>query len=532
MLMIAAGRSKRIIVSVAEGAMATGMVLICFLLFTDFLEAIFPTNLTSDPTTAAATETSVLEHPHWRRLLLAKGDHTSNLAADQTMAATVVTIRNSVKCKRSTAVSWEKSQAGMLLHPHDALQTLDNASVLIEFDAHNRTRLGEKTVIIIKQLEQDFIFDDKRMFVLLMEGALRTQLSPSDIDGAYLNLETPQATLRMHGMDGMSEARVVAGPDNTSTLAVYQGAVEVATQLERRTVHANQAIRIPLGKPLEASVRLPRPIEQLSPQDRFQLFTKEHSGSIRFSWQQRPDASGYHFMLARDSNFKDLVVDQTVPKNHFDGQHLLPGTYYWQVSMLAGDIEGYYSNTHRLHVYRQTPPPELLANYPPEKVYFRNVVPIIGFAWRKSPGSPTYYWQMARDEDFMDLVEKKTLKRNRVNSGTPTEGIYYWRVGLRDAPNHPISFSAARRLEIIRDSAAPPLWVDLPTTAACDQAYMIHGRTEPGAKVFIGGYQVDVIPSGNFEYAMRLGKDKNVIAVAATDAANNVTSKSQIVICR
>ncbi|MGD9189054.1 MAG: FecR domain-containing protein [Desulfobacteraceae bacterium] len=527
--MIAPDSKKKIFVHVAEGALATGMVFICFLLFTDFLEIIFPTNLTSDLTTAAATDKSVLEHPHWRRLLLAKGNHASDLAANQTPAATVVKTRNSVKCKRSTAVSWEKSPRGMRLYTHDALQTLANASALIEFDGHNRTRLGEKTLIIIKQMEQDLIFNDKRIFVLLIEGALRTQLSSSEINGAYMNLETPQATLRMHGM---TEARVVAGSDNASTLSVYQGAVEVATQLERRTVRANQAIRIPLGKPLETFIDLPQPLEQLSPKDMFQHFTKEHSGTIRFSWQRQTDATGYHFMLARDSNFKDLVVDKSIQKNHFARQYFSPGTYYWRVSMLAGDIEGYYSKTHRLHVYRQTPPPGLLADYPPEKVYYRNVAPMIGFAWRKSPGSPTYYWQMARDEDFMEIVGKKTLKSNRVNKETLTEGVYYWRVGLRDAPNQPISFSAARRLEIIRDSVPPPLMVELPTTARCDQGYAISGRTEPGAKVFIGGYEAKVSPSGDFKYTMRLNKGKNVIAVAATDAANNVTSKSPIVICK
>jgi hypothetical protein len=376
------------------------------------------------------------------------------------------------------------------------------------------------------------IFNDKRTFVLLVEGALRTQLSSSEINGAYMNLETPQATLRMHGMDGMTEARIVAGPDNTSTLSVYQGAVEVATQLERRMVRANQAVRIPFGKPLEAFIDLPRKVEQLSPKDMFQHFTKERAGSIRFSWRQRHEATGYHFMLARDSNFKDLVVDKTIQKNHLDRQYFSPGTYYWRVSMLADDIEGHYSKTHRLHVYRKTPPPGLLTNYPPEKVYYRNVVPMIGFAWRKSPGSPSYYWQIARDEDFTDMVGKKTLQSNRVNSDALTEGVYYWRVGLRDAPNQPISFSAARRLEIVRDSTPPPLQVELPATALCDQAYLISGRTEPGAKVFIGGYEANVTPSGDFSYATHLSKGKNVIAVAATDAANNVTSKSQIVICK
>jgi hypothetical protein len=74
--------------------------------------------------------------------------------------------------------------------------------------------------------------------------------------------------------------------------------------------------------------------------------------------------------------------------------------------------------------------------------------------------------------------------------------------------------------------------VELPTTARCDQGYVISGRTEPGAKVFVGGYPAKVSPSGDFKYSMHLNKGKNVIAVAATDAANNVTSKSQIVICR
>jgi hypothetical protein len=104
-------------------------------------------------------------------------------------------------------------------------------------------------------------------------------------------------------------------------------------------------------------------------------------------------------------------------------------------------------------------------------------------------------------------------------------------VGLRGSANQPISFSAARRLEIIQDSVPPPLEVNFPATAAGDQIFMISGRTEPGAKVFVSGYAATVTPSGDFEYAMHLNKGKNVIAVAATDAANNVTSKSRIMIC-
>jgi hypothetical protein len=519
-------------VSVIEGAVATGIVFICFFLFTAFLKTIFPLNLSSGLRPAVSTGVSAMEPPHWRRLLLDKDDVASDLAAPQKMVATLAKAQNSVKCKRSISVAWEKGRAGMPLYPQDALQTLSNASALIEFDTENRTLLGENSLIIIKQLEKDLIFNEKRAFVLLVEGALRTQLSPSRINATYLNLETPQAMLRMHAMDGMTDARVVAGPDNTSTLSVYRGAVEISTRTERRTVHANQAIRIPLEKPLEALVSLPPAVKELSPEDMSQRFFTHRSETISFSWEQQIQATGYHFMLARDSNFKDLVVDNTTRKNHLDWSHLLPGTYYWRVSMLADDIEGYFSSTHRLHLHRQTPPPRLLADYPPEKVYYRTVVPLIGFAWRKRPGISSYYWQIARDEAFKQIVAKKTLQSNRIDIGTLTRGVYYWRVGIRSALNQPISFSAARRFEVVQDSVPPPLAVEFPVTALCDQPCTISGRTEPGANVFIGGHEAKVTPSGDFTYVMRLNKGKNVVAVAATDAANNVTSKSQIVICK
>jgi hypothetical protein len=165
-------------------------------------------------------------------------------------------------------------------------------------------------------------------------------------------------------------------------------------------------------------------------------------------------------------------------------------------------------------------------------VYYRNVAPTIGFAWRNSTGSPTYYWQMARDEAFMDMVAKKSIKTNRLNTDDLSKGIYYWRVGLKEAPNQPMRFSAVRRLEIIQDLVPPPLQVEIPDKAVYAKVYLIIGHTEPGATVFVGGYEAKVTPTGDFKYAVRLNKGKNVIAVAAMDAANNINSKSLIIVSK
>ena len=101
-------------------------------------------------------------------------------------------------------------------------------------------------------------------------------------------------------------------------------------------------------------------------------------------FRYQPDATGYHFELARDSDFKDVIVDATVKDNRFSKNDLIPGNYYWRLSTLVDDAESYVSKTQRLHLIRKLAPPELLANHPPETVYYRKQTPTVGFAWRRS----------------------------------------------------------------------------------------------------------------------------------------------------
>lgn len=525
-------RMKKIIAGVIENATALCMVFVCFMLFTDILAFIFPSKLTSELTLSSDETSSVLTHPHWRQLLFAAGNKEVDLKAESHSMAKVVSIQNRVKSKRANAISWDKSQAEMVLYNQDALQTLSRSSATIAFGADNQARLGENTLVVIKHLEKDLIFNDKRTFMLLTEGTLRAKLTATAKHAAYMNLETPQATVSMHSIDGTAEAQVVAGPNQTSTISVYKGAIEVATPLERVTVHASQAIRVPVTKPIEALISLPRPVETLSPVDMAQLFIKEGRFSIEFSWRPQPDATGYHFMVARDSEFTDVIVDTTVLKSQHAEDGLDPGTYYWRVSTVVDDVEGYFSQNQRLHLFRKLAPPELVANHPPETIYYRSQSPTVGFAWRKSPGADTCYWQLARDKSFKNIVKSQAFKPNDFPQINLKKGIYFWRVGVKELTGRPITYSAIRQIKIIQDQVPPALAVDIPSTAIYGQVYLIGGRTDPEAKVYVGGYQVEVSPDGHFNYALRLKKGKNIIAVAATDQANNVTSKSQIVICK
>jgi hypothetical protein len=55
------------------------------------------------------------------------------------------------------------------------------------------------------------------------------------------------------------------------------------------------------------------------------------------------------------------------------------------------------------------------------------------------------------------------------------------------------------------------------------------GRTEPGARVSVGGHGIPVTAAGSFQHSLRLGPGSTVIVVEAMDQAGNVAYRSELV---
>jgi hypothetical protein len=135
---------------------------------------------------------------------------------------------------------------------------------------------------------------------------------------------------------------------------------------------------------------------------------------------------------------------------------------------------------------------------------------------------------IARDPDFDDVVYDERLLKNKFSLGNLKNGSYYWRVSaVKDRGDG--MFSDAREVVVIRDIDPPELSIgDLPQTVYED-TFTVHGSTEQGADVFVGGTPVNISPTGSFEYELLLEHGLNVLVVEAVDSVGNVAYFSQLI---
>jgi hypothetical protein len=262
-------------------------------------------------------------------------------------------------------------------------------------------------------------------------------MARSTEDSVYLEVGTPSGTIRTRSgpqAEGSVDFKISVNPDQSSTITVYEGSAEVIAQGQTVLVGTNQATVVALNQAPQQPGILPEQVNLKSPSGKNVFYYRDLPPKIRFAWQGQPNATGYHFVLARSLSFQDIVTDEQFSGASFTHGNLKKGTYYWKVSALEDSVEGYFSEIRQFRVIRDQAPPKLLVRFPPETIY----------------------------------------------SGR----------------------------------------------------FTLRGKTEPGARVFVGGKRVRTTRQGKFEYHMKLQPGMNVIVVEAVDGVDNVAYRSQKVICK
>jgi len=160
--------------------------------------------------------------------------------------------------------------------------------------------------------------------------------------------------------------------------------------------------------------------------------------------------------------------------------------------------------------------------------YYRDRPQQIRFAWTAPAPVDGYHLVIARDHDFDDVVSDARVRTPEFRHGNLKHGTYYWRVSGIAASREGAS-SDPVRLIVVRDRESPVLDVHFPPKTAGSDAYTLTGRTEPGARVSVGGHRIPVTAAGSFQHSLRLGPGSTVIVVEAVDQAGNVAYRSELV---
>lgn len=162
------------------------------------------------------------------------------------------------------------------------------------------------------------------------------------------------------------------------------------------------------------------------------LMGPANNGKVRgeppkFAWADVSEAGHYRVQLARDRQFKDLVVDHNALSAAFSPEQTVAvGEYFWRVASVKGDNDqGPWGDVRMLKVLPPTAPPQ-----PPAFTKGR-----MTSSWEAEAGQ-TFEYQLAHDKDFTKPVLSLVLPAPKVDIAMPEPGKYFVRLRAIDADGY------------------------------------------------------------------------------------------------
>ena len=303
--------------------------------------------------------------------------------------ARVTELGKKVDVKSASTIAWSRAQLGMVLANRDAIQTYAKARALIEFGGDNYLDIGENSLVVLQGMEPDPFVNKLRTLRVEVQGELRGRLHRSGDGLTNLQIALPGADLQMapgEGEQSNVEFRLAVNKDKSSTLSLFNGEAEVMIGGKRVLLGENFSLTIgPDGQPLDPVTLPAQPILKRPVNGNASYFRKLPP-KMRFTWKSEKPASAYRFMLSRDPEFRQLLVDERVKRASFTYGNLKKGEYYWRVHSLTGDIEGMPSEVRKLRMVQDRTPPTLKLQKPPTTIR----QPTITLRGKTEPGTKVY----------------------------------------------------------------------------------------------------------------------------------------------
>jgi hypothetical protein len=324
-----------------------------------------------------------------RETQISRGTPRSQAGTNSPLSATVSSINNRVNVKLANDIAWGGAQVGMSLHHRDAIQTYDRSRALVEFNKQSYLDISENSLVVFQSIEPDLFTQTTRTFRVTVEGELRGRLLQSSEGSANLEVALPNAELQMvpgQTAGGDVEFNLKVNPDKSSTLSLHKGDVQLLVGGKHVDLQENYGITINADGQATEPMSLPPAPTPTLPTQGSTAYYRNVPPRLRFSWKPSEPTNNYRFMLARDSEFRQVVVDEQVSGTTFADGNLKHGQYYWRVQALAGKTEGIPSEARTLTLVQDLTPPALYVQKLP-KVLHQSAVTLRG---KTEPGARIY----------------------------------------------------------------------------------------------------------------------------------------------
>lgn len=175
-----------------------------------------------------------------------------------------------------------------------------------------------------------------------------------------------------------------------------------------------------------------------------------------FWWSIPEDVVAFHLQVATDSEFNNIALE--LPEHgqsRYRPDELAPGDYFWRLA--SEDDRGEKGPFGDAVAFRILAVPEPPATEAPDIESKQ-----LRFSWPPVADAVRYQFQLARDEEFSDVVVDEVVTDPQIAIERPSAGQYFFRARGQSSEGVDGPFSTVNRVDIPLGSHWPLLLVPLP----------------------------------------------------------------------
>ncbi len=362
-------RAGRVVRPLLELGLIIALCLVFFAAFFGLLQAVFPLGIALHEMVAAPEGPGAVAGgaPQPSQRL----DGAGGLDANLPMVARLEALSSDVWTRRADQIAWLGSEQGQILHDRDGIQTSKRGEAVVRFDEGNALRLGKSTLVIIRQPTYDALTRTRVGKVLLASGELQADLSASALGTTRVEvtLAAGESHVTAEGpVDGDGSLRIKVDPTGQAAVAVYAGTAVLQHGDETLRFGPNEYAVVDAQGNLGTPEKLPEAPVAVSPDDGAVYVYRDRAPEVTFAWGTTPLDDRYRLTVARDPQFRQVVIDERLAQHRLSCSTLKAGTYYWRINACRGEVESPSSATRAVQVDNDSAGPALTVALPPAVV--------------------------------------------------------------------------------------------------------------------------------------------------------------------
>jgi hypothetical protein len=168
---------------------------------------------------------------------------------------------------------------------------------------------------------------------------------------------------------------------------------------------------------------------------------KAYGEPTQFEWTEAARIGSYHFQLASDGAFAQLLADETALADSQITRTLAPGQYFWRIASV--DAHGHHGPFSDVVAFEQRPLPASPQAEAPEEADGQFI-----FRWRAGEPGTRYLLQVAKTPEFSELYFEQTTEQAFASMPRPDPGDYFMRVKAIEADGFAGPFGATQKFTV------------------------------------------------------------------------------------